>query len=180
MPRKFENLTGQIFSRLTVIEFAGRNKQRHSLWTCRCECGVTKIVSAQHLRDGTKSCGCLFRELTASRSTGKKSALKHGHSPVGNLSPTYNSFQAMRQRCLYPKAARYPHYGGAGVTICDRWNITKGGSFENFLLDLGGRPEGTTLGRFGDVGNYTPLNCKWMDSKEQRENWKPRPQSRRS
>jgi hypothetical protein len=55
------------------------------------------------------------------------------------------------------------------VTICDRWKD----SFENFLADLGERPPGTTLGRFGDIGNYTPLNCKWMTSKEQRENWKP-------
>lgn len=51
------------------------------------------------------------------------------------------------------------------VDVCVRWH-----KFENFLSDMGERPEGTTLGRFGDVGNYEPGNCKWMTWAEQLAN----------
>lgn len=32
---------------------------------------------------------------------------------------------------------------------------------------MGDRPEGTTLGRFGDTGNYEPGNVAWMTVEEQ-------------
>jgi len=68
----------------------------------------------------------------------------------------------MRNRCFNPKNKRYAHYGALGVTVCDRWLM-----FETFLEDMGERPLGTTLGRFGDVDNYEPGNCKWMTPAEQ-------------
>ena len=60
---KFEDLTGQRFGLLTVIKRAenhilGSGKPR-TMWTCACECGVVKNISAQSLRQGTTvSCGC--------------------------------------------------------------------------------------------------------------------------
>lgn len=85
---------------------------------------------------------------------------------------TYRSWRNMKSRCLNPNVASYASYGGANppVLICDRWLQ----SFENFLADLGVRPSGTTLGRFGDVGNYELSNCKWMTLAEQVENRRPR------
>ena len=74
----------------------------------------------------------------------------------GKPSPTYNSWQCMKKRCLNPKATKYHRYGGRGVQVCERWL-----TFENFLADMGERPEGTTLGRHGDKGDYEPGNCSW-------------------
>lgn len=72
----------------------------------------------------------------------------------------------MRQRCLNPNATGYDRYGGCGISVCDRW-----GSFENFLADMGERPEGTTLDRFPNPGgDYEPGNCRWATAKEQRSN----------
>jgi hypothetical protein len=68
----------------------------------------------------------------------------------------------MRNRCHNPNANRWEHYGGAGVKICERWQL-----FSNFLADMGERPDGTTLGRIGDKGDYEPNNCEWQTSKEQ-------------
>ena len=96
--------------------------------------------------------------------------LKHGHTAHNKVSPTYHSWWAMRCRCYNKNEKAYPAYGGVGVRVCNRW-----GSFLNFLVDMGVRPEGTSLGRFRDKGNYTPSNCAWMTRQEQEaEKWKNR------
>jgi hypothetical protein len=62
----------------------------------------------------------------------------------------------------------WPHYGGANppVLVCERWRGEHG--YENFLSDLGERPAGTSLGRFGDVGNYCKENCAWQTDAQQK------------
>lgn len=68
MPEKID-LTGQPFGRYTVIHECGR-KNGHVAWLCRCECGVEKVISGNHLRKGAVlSCGCLRDEKLAARST---------------------------------------------------------------------------------------------------------------
>ena len=65
MPRgdyKFQDLTGQRFGKLTVIERAPNHitKGGNSLvcWKCKCDCGNVKTVTACHLRNGhSMSCG---------------------------------------------------------------------------------------------------------------------------
>ena len=83
-----------------------------------------------------------------------------------NATPTYLSWQAMKKRCLNPNHDHYASYGAKGVTVCMRWRK----SFKTFLADMGERPENTTLGRFGDSGNYEPGNCAWMTLAEQQAN----------
>jgi hypothetical protein len=87
------------------------------------------------------------------------------YKPVGQRL-AYKSWTAMKSRCLNPNSNAYKYYGGSGVRICDRWLDAEDG-FENFLADVGERPPGTTLGRFGDTGNYEPGNCSWQTSGEQ-------------
>ena len=97
-------------------------------------------------------------------------SLKHGHASekIGS-SRTYNSYHAMIQRCKNPKSAKYWQYGAVGVSVCDRWLE----SFENFLADMGERPNGKTIDRFPDKsGNYSPDNCRWATAKEQQHNLK--------
>ena len=55
----FRDLTGQKFGKLTVIAYAGKDKNHHTLWKCQCECGNITIVSTSNLTTGhTMSCGC--------------------------------------------------------------------------------------------------------------------------
>lgn len=68
----------------------------------------------------------------------------------------------MKNRCYQPTSKGWPNYGAVGIKVCDRWL-----SFPNFLADMGKRPDGTTLGRIGDVGNYEPGNCQWQTPTEQ-------------
>jgi len=69
----------------------------------------------------------------------------------------------MIQRCTNPKVWSWKHYGGRGITVCDPWRH----SFENFLADMGERPEGLTLDRINNDGNYEPGNCRWATPSEQ-------------
>ena len=69
----------------------------------------------------------------------------------------------MRQRCLNPNATGFDRYGGAGVTICKRWD-----DFQSFLADIGQRPSlRHSLDRINPRGNYEPENCRWATTAEQ-------------
>ena len=91
---------------------------------------------------------------------------KHGYSPGnGKQSPTYNSWYNMKTRCQNPNYPDYEYYGGRGIKVCERWQ-----DFENFLADMGEKPEGLTLDRIDNDGDYEPDNCRWATMKEQIQN----------
>ena len=71
----------------------------------------------------------------------------------------------MMQRCYDPRTNGFHNYGGRGVIVCPDWHL-----FDNFLRDMGLRPEGRTLDRIDVYGNYEPINCKWSTHKEQMQN----------
>ncbi len=151
---KVIDLTGHKYNLLTVI---GRdlkqnlNKNKSSMWKCRCDCGNITTVSSSNLRfNGVKSCGCLPI----------KNRTKHSLSS----SKEYSSWHHMKQRCLNSNSDSYNYYGGRGITICEEWID----SFEQFYKDVGSMPaKGYTLDRINTNGNYEPSNCKWSTRKEQ-------------
>ncbi len=61
---KLDDLTGQRFGRLVVIERSTNTTSGHPRWLCDCDCGHQAIVDAKSLRRGTTiSCGCFRQEL---------------------------------------------------------------------------------------------------------------------
>jgi len=70
-------------------------------------------------------------------------------------------------RCYNSRFPSYKNYGGRGIGVCDRWRPAMGGSFANFLQDMGVRPPGKTIDRVDNDGNYIPENCKWSTPTEQ-------------
>lgn len=80
--------------------------------------------------------------------------------------PEYNSWRSMNYRCYKNSHVSYHRYGGRGIRVCDEWHK----SFLAFYKDMGRRPEGTTLERINNDGNYEPSNCKWGTREEQSQN----------
>jgi hypothetical protein len=93
-------------------------------------------------------------------------AYKHGHRRSEATSPTWISWRAMIARCHNPGASDYVRYGGAGITVCDRWRE----SFQAFVDDVGERPDEMTLDRIDPAGHYEPGNVRWATSRQQGRN----------
>jgi hypothetical protein len=74
-----------------------------------------------------------------------------------------NAYYAMKNRCYNKNHPRFKDYGARGIRVCSRWLD----SYDNFLEDMGKRPEGTTLDRIYNDGNYEPGNCRWADNTTQ-------------
>lgn len=171
---KKTNLIGQRFGRLLVVTEAppARLPDGRSVvqWKCVCDCGQETVVHANSLRRGlTKSCGCWAQELHRER--GKVLRLKHGKNRKGCAASEYRAWSSMIQRCYNPKATSYQAYGGAGVTVCNRWR----NDFSAFYADMGDKPAPDySLDRINPFGNYEPDNCRWADKVTQSRNTRKR------
>lgn len=168
--RCLNDLTGQVFERLTVI--GPGKKSRY--WTCRCECGNEKDISATCLTAGmTRSCGCLRREVTTKRKT------IHGQCTRTTRKAEWRAWWAIFSRCHYASNHNYARYGGRGIKMCERF--TK--SFEAFFEDVGEKPEGDySIDRKDPNGHYScgqcedckshgwTANCRWATRETQNRN----------
>ncbi len=154
----FKDLTGKKFTRWTVIQLDGRNAQQQLMWRCICECGEIRLVLGGNLCSGdTRSCGCLNNEHTRERS------FRHGQACRGALTPEYRSFVSAKERCSNRNKPSWKDYGGRGIKFLFD-------SFEQFYTELGPRPEGFTLDRKDNDGNYESGNVRWATITEQNTN----------
>jgi hypothetical protein len=159
--KNFGDFTGKRFGRLIVQSYAGRSRfpsgcYKH-FWNTKCDCGNEAVKSHIDLRSGdTQSCGC--RKIDRI----KEANTKHRQC----YTPEYHSWAAAKSRCTNEKSKDFPNYGGRGIRMCDRWL----NSFKNFFADMGPRPDGTSIDRIDNDGNYEPGNCQWASRVQQNRN----------
>lgn len=142
-----EEHIGSVFGDLTVISMHSKVARQVKM-LCLCKCGKEKPIRLSSLISGcSTTCGC-WRDNRTKTSE-------------------YNIWRKVMARCLNPNNDNYHHYGGRGITVCDRWLE----SFESFLQDMGPRPSHKhSIERVDVNGNYEPSNCIWADSKTQGRN----------
>lgn len=164
--RRIEIKVGDVLGRLTIIAGPHRKfssgRVREFYWV-QCVCGTVKEVCKDGL-PRTISCGCYSTER----------ATIHGMWDTS----TYKSWQSMKDRGRNPNHPSADRYVERGIAVCAQWNE----NFENFLADMGLRPEGTSIERVDNDGGYwcghceeclandRPANCKWGTRKEQMNN----------
>lgn len=125
-------------------------ENRRTYFTVLCCCGNSVKMRDDHIRK-KRHCGCLTADLL------KWCKRTHGLCYTGE----YFTWGQMWARCTNQNHASYHNYGGRGISVCDRW-----ASFENFIEDMGMRPEGTCeIDRKNNDLGYFPENCHWTTRK---------------
>lgn len=152
------DLTGRTFGRLKVIGFAGRDKHRHLLWTCVCECGSVRDVAQWNLLVGsTVSCGCYAAQRAS------KQLKRHGFYS----SKYYSRWHDMMRRCYNPKDVHYDRYGGRGIGVCKEWHDV--GKFIDWC-ESQNPDDGMTIDRIDNDSGYSPDNCRFVPLKDNQNN----------
>lgn len=154
-----EKEIGKKYGKWTIISFVDIHRKLMRFETI-CECGFTSLHLAAELRSKkTRQC------INCHNKENSRNNIKHG---MHNTS-TYKIWHAMLQRCNNKNSTSYRYYGSRGISVCERWS-----NFDNFLQDMGIRPDNMDLDRIDNDGNYEPKNCRWITHKENCNNRKKR------
>lgn len=149
MGRPRIDITGKSFGKWTVLHY-----HKNKYWMCQCECGTVKPVLKVHLQNG---------QNTQCKSCSRKT---HGLRKTS----IYTVWASIKQRVMNPNCEAYKNYGGRGITLYEDW-IGDFSKFEEYVrVNLGNRPDGYSLDRIDNDGNYEPGNLRWANRETQSKN----------
>lgn len=153
------NMIGKTYGQLTVVSELPTRLKGGIAYRCRCSCGNwSPAVLGSNMRSGlTTTCGSYEHRK------------KHGLSDQKGNSH-YRRWEGIRWRTTNKNAPCYKHYGGRGIKMHQPW-YDSFVAFKDWLYDnLGPCPDGYSLDRIDNNGNYEPDNLRWASSSTQNRN----------
>ena len=181
-----QNLTKHIVG--TTLKSEGDRMRRHTVIECKL-CGFQTTKRKQKQIDAALNSECSGCPRPTSLKENRRfqaqqdRALIEAYRSFRNLLPgpvdkrkthgfcsgvnrrTYNIWKGMMARCYKSHTASFNHYGGRGITVCERWH-----DVANFFEDMGLAPDKYSIERHDVNGNYEPFNCSWIPMGDQGKN----------
>lgn len=133
----------------------------------KCVCGKNKSMQlSQFYNKNVHSCGCVGSPKG-----------KDNNRYIHGMSRTriFGVYRDMINRCYDKSDISYENYGGRGIKVCPEWTGEQG--VENFSewayangYDENAQRGKCTLDRIEVDKDYSPNNCRWVDSLTQANN----------
>ena len=127
--------------------------------------GKCSVVSCDRETWGHGLCNAHYQRLFILGNLNEEVPIKEQENHGLSNHPLYDIWKGILRRCTNKKCKAYPRYGGRGITVCEHWR-----SLENFIADMSPRPEGKSIDRIDNDGNYEPSNVRWSSAKQQANN----------
>jgi hypothetical protein len=137
MGRKLNDLTGKQFGKLKVIE-RDMNRLEKVYWLCECECGnIVSVIGGDLTRKnkGTKSCGCLNKEIMSKIKKKYNTYDLSGEYGIGFTSKGYEFYFDLEDYDLIKDYCWHKHKTGYIVTVIYNNKKTKVIRLHRYLIN---------------------------------------------